>query len=458
MNEDAWWLREWHGQTTIHPLGLVALGLASVLILTLPRRLMLWPVLAIGCFVASAQRIVVFNMDWTILRLTLLVAAVRCLLLYGGKANRPRWHRIDTWLALWLVCGITFYFIREPTSATLNNRLGWAFEYAAAYAVFRFAVRSWGDLKSLCLAATVIVFPVSLAFINEQLTQYNIFHIFGGVREITWIRDGRLRCQGAYSHPILAGTYWAVLLPFIASQFWTKDSTRRLLALLGAVCALIVVVTCASSGPVMSALMAMFGGGMVLLRRWLRQLLAAFAFMLVFLHLSMKAPVWHLISRIDIVGGSTGWHRYNLFDQWIRNFDNWFLVGTSSTQTWAARPVTDITNQYVLEAIRGGLLTLVMFIGMITATYLAVGRAAKITERFGQKAEFAMVWAIGAAMFVHTVSFFGVSYFGQILLLLVMVPALAACVDEITANQVRGVRARLAAAKRAEMERDRADP
>src|SRR5690606_35641170 len=108
-------------------------------------------------------------------------------------------------------------------------------------------------------------------------------------------------------------------------------------------------------------------------------------------------------SRIDIVGGSTGWHRYNLFDQWIRNFDNWFLMGTSSTATWSARPVSDITNQYVLEAMRGGLFTLVMFIGFISATFIAVGRSARAVDRRGHKAEFAMVWAVGAAMFVHCV-------------------------------------------------------
>lgn len=436
MTEDPWWLQEWHGQTTIHPLGLAALGVAALLVLLLPRKYMLWPILGIGCFVATAQRIVVFNMDWTLLRLTLLAAAARCVMLYAAPSNRPRWHPIDTWLSLWLVCGVSFYVIREPTVSALNNRLGWAFDYAAGYAVVRYAIRTWDDVKSFCLAATLIAIPISVAFVNEQFTRYNVFHIFGGVREVTWIRDGRLRCQGAYSHPILAGTYWAVLLPLIASQFWLRNTNRKWLAAIGVMCAVIVVMTCASSTPVMSVLAGAFAGGMALLRRWLRWILVGFACLLVFLHLSMQAPVWHLISRIDLIGGSTGWHRYNLFDQWVRNFDNWFLIGTSSTSTWAARPVSDITNQYVLEGVRGGLLTLVMFLGMIAATYIAVGRAARATEQMKLKPEFAIAWAIGAAMFVHTVSFFGVSYYGQIILLLVVAPALAACLDEITNNQL----------------------
>ena len=39
----------------------------------------------------------------------------------------------------------------------------------------------------------------------------------GGVPEITVVREGRLRCQGAFAHPILAGCFWAEQLPLIAA-------------------------------------------------------------------------------------------------------------------------------------------------------------------------------------------------------------------------------------------------
>jgi hypothetical protein len=43
----------------------------------------------------------------------------------------------------------------------------------------------------------------------------------------------------------------------------------------------------------------------------------------------MQAPVWHLISRIDLIGGSTGWHRYIIFDAFLdslrRLVPHWLL-------------------------------------------------------------------------------------------------------------------------------------
>ena len=61
-------VQEFHGQTTIHPLGLGLALLMGVLVLTVPRRYATWPVFALACFVASAQRIVIVGADFTLLR------------------------------------------------------------------------------------------------------------------------------------------------------------------------------------------------------------------------------------------------------------------------------------------------------------------------------------------------------------------------------------------------------
>ena len=49
---------------------------------------------------------------------------------------------------------------------------------------------------------------------------------------------------------------------------------------------------------------------------------------LVGLNFAMKAPVWALIARINLTGGSSGYHRYQLIDQAIRRFGEWWLLGT----------------------------------------------------------------------------------------------------------------------------------
>lgn len=441
MEDTPFWAEAYHGHTWIHPAGLVMLGVAVVLLFTVPRTYTLWPVIFIGCFVAPAQRIVLFGMDWTILRLTLLAGLARAIVLIAQSRRAPRWHRIDTWLALWLCSGVIIHFIREPSVSTLNNRLGWAFEYFAAYFLVRTAVTTWGDVRSLFCCFAFMSAPVALAFLNEQLTRYNVFGLMGGVELITREREGRLRCQGAFAHPILAGTYWAVVLPLIASLFWQRVFLLKCMAVVGVAAALTIVATCASSGPVASVMAAMVGGVLLYARAYFGYIRIATVATLTLLHLVMEAPVWHLVARIDIVGGSTGWHRYNLIDQWIRNTDNWFLLGTSTTATWAAIPVVDITNQYVLEAIRGGALTLFMFLGLLWCSFSTLGRTARQLEHAGHRLQAGMCWALGVSMFVHAVSWIAVSYFGQILILTVLIPALAVNVSQMAGRTVLAARA-----------------
>jgi hypothetical protein len=150
------------------------------------------------------------------------------------------------------------------------------------------------------------------------------------------------------------------------------------------------------------------------LRRWLGFLRWSGLGMLVFLHMIMQKPVWHLISRIDIAGGSTGWHRYNLIDQAINRFSEWALIGTKSTAHWAFG-MDDVTNQFVLEGVKGGAGTLVLFVLLIVLAFRRVGWMLRDVDG----SRFAMIasWSLGVSLFIHCLNFIAVSYFGQITLL-----------------------------------------
>jgi hypothetical protein len=71
----------------------------------------------------------------------------------------------------------------------------------------------------------------------------------------------------------------------------------------------------------------------------------------------------------------------------------------------------DITNQYVLESTRGGLVTLIIFIWMIVVAYQCLGHLWRSVDH--DVALRAMAWGIGACLFTHCASFIAVSYFGQ---------------------------------------------
>jgi len=379
--------------------------------------------LIIACFIPSAQRIVVFSLDFTLLRIMGVFGVCRILLKkeYIGF----RWIALDKALVLWVVSAMVIHILREGTFSAVINRLGFGFDAFGMYFLFRCLVRNWQDITTIITGLILISLPVAFFFIIENRTGRNFFSVFGGVSEITRIRESRLRCQGAFSHPILAGCFWAALLPLIAA-FWWKSVAAKVWAILGSLASMIIVLCCASSTPVLAVLGAMAGGLMFFFRKYMRPIRWAVAGLLVALHLMMKAPVWHLISRVSAVGGSTGHHRYILINGAIKYFHEWAILGTNSTAHWGYG-AQDMTNQFILEGVRGGFSTFVLFIVVITLAFREVGRLWRKQTRHPYR--LALSWALGVSLFVHCLNFFGVSYFGQIhiiwYLLLAMIGSLA---------------------------------
>ena len=105
-----------------------------------------------------------------------------------------------------------------------------------------------------------------------------------------------------------------------------------------------------------------------------------------------------------------------MIDGFIRNFDEWWLLGTRDYSKLWAQNFDSLTNQFVLEGAEGGLLTLVLFVVLLVLGFRGVGHIARSVgeSRFRQVA----AWMLGAALFAHCASFIAVSYFGQIVMLL----------------------------------------
>lgn len=400
----------WQNQTTLHPAGFAAIVILGLATLFVPRRWAVAPMLVAACFIAPAQRLVVFTLDFNMLRLLVLFGWARVTL--RRETVGFRWRAVD-WVVLLLAAVRTgAYTIQRGETGALIYMLGESFDAVGMYFLFRILVRSWEDALAWIRAFVVLSVPVLIAFTIENRTGRNIFSALGGVPSITQIREGRMRCQGAFAHPILAGTFWAALLPMMVALWWRPVGRDKVFAVGGTVCGLGIVALSASSTPVAAVGLAIIGASFWPLRHWMGWVRAGLAFTLVFLHLSMDKPVWHLIARIDIVGGSTGWHRYFLFDQAIRHMNEWALVGSPSTETWG---IVDITNQYVLEGLRGGLATVALFVLVIALVFRDVGGLWRSVRAVRWKA--VLAWSLGVALFVHVMAFFAVSYFGQIIVI-----------------------------------------
>lgn len=130
------------------------------------------------------------------------------------------------------------------------------------------------------------------------------------------------------------------------------------------------------------------------------------------LALVMKAPVWFLLARLDLVGGSTGYHRAMLIDQAVQRFGEWWLIGASNNQGWGVGlDMWDVQNEFVAQGFTGGLLALILFVLLVSRTFRLIGvarKAARSDRRQGW-----LVWVLGAVMVAHVAAFIGSDYFDQ---------------------------------------------
>jgi len=412
--------------TQVHPLAVGVCLVAGILILVLPRKYAFVPLLVAALIMPLQQRLIIATLDFTLVRILILFGFVRILV-----KSEHKWltlNSIDKAMILWVLARIISYTLLWQTYPAFINRLGGSFDALGIYFLARILVRDLGEITRLVKALVVVCVLAGFAMLNEQITQRNFFSVFGGVPETTLLRDGNLRSQGAFAHPILAGTFGATLLPI----FWGLRLWHKKAAVLGLAAALVITWTSSSSGPVLAGLAGLIGLSAWVTRKRMRAVRWGIVFALVSLHIIMKAPVWALLWRVSIFGGSTGFHRYLLVDQFLKRFSEWWLVGTSTTAHWGYY-MFDVTNMYVRVGVDGGLVTLIFFVAIIAYCFRAVGCAVQrfeddlLTQKF--------LWAFGASLFAHAISFIGVPYWDQTVVLwywlLAMIAAFASLDNKV---------------------------
>ncbi len=78
--------QEFFNQTTLHPVGVALTGLLALGMLFLPRRSAAVTLLLMACFMASGQRLALASLDFTLMRILILVEWTR--LLARGELGR----------------------------------------------------------------------------------------------------------------------------------------------------------------------------------------------------------------------------------------------------------------------------------------------------------------------------------------------------------------------------------
>jgi hypothetical protein len=245
-----------------------------------------------------------------------------------------------------------------------------------------------------------------------------VFGFLGGLTPEK--REGHVRAAGTMG-ALASGAFAAVLIPMFV-WLWTVEKSRTS-ACAGLIGASAMVFASHSSTSWLAYGAGLVGLGFWPLRKQMRLVRWGLVAMLVGLHLVMHGPVWSLIEKIDLTGGSSSYHRYMLVDNCIRHFGEWWLVGTQYYGDWGFM-MFDVCNQFVLVAVRGGLVTLILYIAIYKRSFGALGTARRRME--GDRGEEWLPWCLGAALFATVVSSFGINY--TIPLMLCLFPLLA-CVS-----------------------------
>jgi len=399
--------------STMTPLILAATLLAAVFLLVLPRKYAAVPILLITFLTPFGQQILIGGAHFYVIRIIVIVGICRLsltklsshrALFIGGFSG------IDRAFYLCAFAEGAAFILRERASAAVVYQVGLWLNTFGLYFIFRCLIQNREDVYRLIKTFAFVVAVLGVCMSYEYLTRVNVFSYLAGHTIVPWVRDGRVRAQGPFAVSITAGAFGATLLPLFF-VLW-RTAKARLWASVGFAGASVVAVTSMASTPITGYLAGILALCLWPIRRKMRSVRWAIAFAILGLALVMKAPVWFVITRINIAGGNA-YDRATLIDQTVRHFWEWWLVGTNNNANWGFF-TWDGCNQFVAEGLAGGGGALVFFVMILCQSFDAIGRCRKRAKRRREEWFF---WGLGAALFSHLVIFLGVDYFDQMQLL-----------------------------------------
>lgn len=410
------------GETMIHTSGLIMLVLAGVLILSLNREKAFLVFIIAALMIPLTQKLVFINLNFTALRILIVVAWIR--MFFRMELYPMRLNIIDKVFVFWVISNAVTFVLLWQTWGAFVNRLGTIMDSAGLYFIFRFFISDIDEIDSGIRSLAILSIVLAVIMVVEQAVGTTMYAYMSSTPDVQFMREGRLRAQGPFAHSILAGTFGATLIPLLVSQ-WLKPGFNKVLVVTAMGACVVIALASVSSGPVLAAVLGIAAIFMWPLRMHMRFIRWSIVLFLVLAHIMMNAPVWALIDRVGFFAGSSSYHRFYLVDSFIKRFDEWWLLGTKSTDHWGWM-MWDAINQFVAEGIRGGLISLVLFIALLTLCFRSIGM--KVQETEGNRIAQLRYWAIGCALFTHMVSFLGITYFDQMMVswffLLAMVSAL----------------------------------
>ena len=329
--------------------------------------------LASVMFYSTDMFVPVGSLNFTVGRIVVAALLVRTFTV--SKSTEPfRWNIIDTLVLLLFAWGAFALMVTVGGVSALENQAGHFMDTVLVYFAARLALRRKADLIALAKAISVLVIILAALGVAESLTSwspYTRFRILAAARRGRTYspepRDGFYRAAGAGGNSIVFGMMFVFLMPPLLTLYRAVPRWRFMAALsLGA--AVAGAWSSNSAGPFMFVMT--FGACALLIKKpeLVKPILVGFLLLCVAAELGSNRRFYHLISYMSL--GGAWWHRARLIDLAIAHIGEYWALGYGWVDPgWGrlidGRAYTDITNHYILLAVRHGILAPVLFTGVL---------------------------------------------------------------------------------------------
>lgn len=406
-------------KTFLHPLIAVLMLIAIVLIYLLPRNKVIVAFLLAFFTIPIQQVILIGPLHFPVLRVLILVGLVRTLIQGGGLTSKRRFpggfNRVDIVVMLWILTTFVFNWLQWTSMSSFIKLAGDFLDSMGAYLVARYFIPDLDTFKRAVEALAILCVIHGGLMMSEQYTHRNALEFLGPGNP--QVREGHVRSEGIMG-TLFSGTFGGVQAPLFI-WLWTQKKAKKFAAI-GLIGAAAIVMASHASTAVLALLGSIVALCLWPLRKHMRMVRYGILLVLIALQIVMHGPVWSLIEKIDLTGGSSNYHRYMLVDNTIRHFSQWWMIGYPYPGTWGF-DMWDMCDQFVVCAITGGLLSLSLFILAYSWSFGAVGKARKRVS-FDRNMEM-LLWCLGATLFANFLSSFGINYMVQLQMLLFSVMA-----------------------------------
>ncbi|MEP4078159.1 hypothetical protein [Haloferula sp.] len=391
--------------------GLLIIGLILVVAqLALPLRWAFVAILVAACHTPAVQVVG----DFSVTRMVIIVGLMRAM--SCGRFTWSAKNPLDLLVAIWAFVALISSFAHSSGSQNpLMFRCGLVLDVGGAYLYARAYLTGEGVLQDLVKGLVVVLVPFALLMLVEQFTGKNPYAGVGARLVTSLVREGTTRATGPFGTPILAGTVGGSSLPLM---FILWNENRRM-AIVGIVSCISIVLCSGSSGPIATAgigCMAMFAWRF---RESGKLILWGGVIAVIIMQQFRERRVWYLMTLMDFVGGSTGWHRARLIDAAYEHLGEWWFLGTDYTRDWMPYGLPevpehcDLTNYYILFGVVGGLPLMLSLVAILWKSIkLLVDRISEVVDYDESQGFF--LWCVASVLIAHSITFLSISYFDQI--------------------------------------------